>query len=359
MLQVLSAVFVIGGLSNINAIARQKELEFRELTYLDLTTSVFGTAVTVAAAIWLRSVWALVIGQIATAGMSSLLSYFFIGGRARFSWNRDIAVELFKYGKFITGSSIVLFIAMELDSAVIGKLLGIERLGFYALAFTIANLATANLSKIASSVMMPAYSKLQADRPALQRAYLRTFSLVMFAVLPATAGLVVAAEPLVAVVYGEQWLAAVRPLQILAVFGFLRALAAFNGYLFEGIGLPKVAFQLGILRLLVIALLIVPMSSVYGLEGAALTVTLGIAIQWVLGLGYLSRHLDIGVSQIASSCRRSLTSTLAMAIVIYCFMLVVPTSTPLGFAALVLAGIGTYGSLNVSILRELRKERMG
>ena len=206
MLQVLSLVFVIGSFVNINTIARQRELEFRRLTYLSQVTTLVGTVVTIAMAYWLRSVWALVIGQIATVSINVALSYWLVGGRPRFGFDRRVARDLLTYGKFITGSSIVLYIATEVDSAVIGKMLGPEQLGYYAMAMTIATMVTTNLSKVASSIMMPAYSKLQTDIPALRNAYLRTLSLVMFVVLPATLGLITVAEPLVRVVFGERWM---------------------------------------------------------------------------------------------------------------------------------------------------------
>ncbi len=355
MIQVLAAVFVIGGLANINTIALQKELDFRRLTYLGLATTVLGTLVVVPLAYWLRSVWALVIGQIASAGLGTLLSYYFVAGRPRLAWNAEIARELFRYGKFITGSSLVLFIALELDSAVIGKMLGVEQLGFYALAFTVANLATTNLSKIASSIMMPAYSKLQDDKPALRRAYLRTLSLVMLVVLPATLGLILMADAIVVVVYGAKWLPAALPLKLLAIFGLVRSLAAFSGYLFEGIGLPKIAFQLGLLRLLVIVPLIVPATSQYGLIGAAVTVTAGIAVQWIAGLVFLNRHLDIGVSQIFVACWRSVWSTAVMSVTVAGLMQFLPTQTIFGFVTIVFGGVAVYSALNARLALRLRE----
>lgn len=358
MLQALSAVFVLGGFVNIHTIARQKELDFRRLTYLGTTTNVLGTVATIAAAFWLRSVWALVIGQLVTAAFNAILSYAFIGGRPRFAWDAASARELFAYGKFITGSSIILFVATEIDSAVIGKLLGVEQLGFYTLAFTIANIPTANLSKMAAGIMMPAYSKLQSDRAALSRAFLRTQSLVMLAVVPATVGIVVAAEPLLVAVYGEKWLPAVVPLQVLALFGLLRALAAFNGYLFEGMSIPRVAFQLGVLRLLVVAPLIVPMSSRYGLLGAAVTVTVGIAVQWLAGFRFLRRELDLGPGQILSNCWRSVWTSAVMGVAVYATMQAVPHNSLVGFAAILVAGVLVYGVLNFPVLRALLAERM-
>jgi len=140
--------------------------------------------------------------------------------------HREVARDLMRYGKFITGSSMLLYIATEIDSAVIGKVLGHAELGYYAVAFAIVTMATTQLAKVAAGIMMPAYSKLQSDIPALRNAYLRTLGLVMFAVLPASLGLVLVAEPLVRVVYGEKWLLATVPLQLLAAFGLFRSNAS-------------------------------------------------------------------------------------------------------------------------------------
>lgn len=357
MLQILSLVFVVGGFANINTIARQRELDFRRLTYLSQATTLAGTLVTLSAAYWLRSVWALVIGQIASVSINMALSYWFVEGRPRFAVNREVARELLGYGKFITGSSIVLYVASELDSVVIGKFLGTEQLGFYTLALTIANLVTTTLSKVASSIMMPAYSKLQSDIPALRNAYLRTLSLVMFAVLPAALGLISIAGPFIQLVYGDRWLETTVPLQILAIFGLFRALAAFSGYLFEGMGIPKVAFTLGMLRLAIIAVLIVPMTHEFGLQGAAVAVTVGIACHWLLGLAYLRRHVGIGLPHLLTVIWRPLWTAILMVVVVRSLMSTVDAWTLGDLAMVVGSGVIVFGLLNVQVLSALRKER--
>lgn len=356
MLVAMSSLFVLGSLANINTVAHQRNLDFRRLTYLSQVTALCGIVITVALAWWLRSVWALVIGQIAQTVISVALSYYFIAGRMSFTFDTAVARDLFRYGKFVTGSSIVLYVATEIDSAVIGKLLGTEQLGFYALALTIANLVTTNLSKIASGVMMPAYSKLQSDLPALRRAYLRTFGLMLLAVVPATAGLLLLAEPFIGVVYGQKWVATAVPLQILAVFGLLRALAAFSGYLFEGMGVPKVAFQLGIWRLLVILPLIIPMIERFGLAGAAVTVTAGIAVQWLVGLFYLRRLAGIALREIAAAIWRPLWMTLLMAATVAAVTTYVDPGSVAGLALAIATGGLVYAILSLPVLLALKRE---
>ena len=359
MLKMLSIVFVIGSLANINTIARQKEIDFRSLTYLSLTTDVLATILAITAAFWLRNVWALVIGQVASVSINALLSYCFIGGRMRVAFDWPIVKELMTYGKFITGSSIMMFVAAELDSAVLGKLVGIEEVGLYALAYTIANLVTASLSKVVSSIMMPAYSKLQTDVAALRNAFLRSLSFIMFPILPISAGLILVAEPLILVVYGEQWLPAVRGLQILALFGLLRSLASFTGYLFEGMGMPKIAFYIGSLRLLSVAPLIIPMVLWLGLAGAAITATVGVAVQWLAGLNYLRKHLAVSFGQIAATLWRPIWTTVVMSAAVWLLMTAVKGDTIPGLLLLVGSGAMVYGLLNLRVLLDLRKEGFG
>ena len=357
MLQVLGGVFILGGFRNINTIARQRELEFRSLTYLTQAANIAGTIATIAIAWWLRSVWALVAGQLIGAFLRSVLSYVFVPGRPRFEFDREVARDLAHYGKFITGSSILLYTATEIDSAVIGKVLGHAELGYYAVAFAIVTMATTQLAKVAAGIMMPAYSKLQSDTPALRNAYLRTLGLVMFAVLPASLGLVLVAEPLVRVVYGEKWLLAAVPLQLLAMFGLFRSMAAFTGYLFEGIGQPKVAFTMAGVRLAVLLPLIVPAAMYYGLPGVAITVTAGMAAQWIVGLCYLHARLDIGFGKILRTMWQPVWTSACMGLAVWGMMYVVDANHVGGLLATMGVAAIVYLIPNLKMLLALKNGR--
>jgi O-antigen/teichoic acid export membrane protein len=357
ILQVLSLVFVLNAFANINIVARQRELDFKRLTYLAQVTNLFGTIATVVVAFWMRSVWALVIGQLLQAGLNTLWSYYFIAGRPKFGFDKGIARDLLTYGKFITGSSMVTYIAAELDSAVIGKVAGIEQLGYYAIAGTISSLVTLNLARVAAGIMMPAYSKLQDDRPALRNAYLRVLSVTLYLVLPTTIGLIVAADSLLYVVYGPKWVGAVLPLQVLSVFGIFRAVLSFNGYLFEGIGQPRVAFYLASWRLAVLAPLMVPLVKAYGIVGAAWAVTLGALVHWGGGFVYLRRYVDVTVGDVCRTAWRPLLTSLVMGLAVWGLRGVVDPHAAWGLASMVLAGAAVFAVLNLKPLLDLRRHR--
>ncbi|MCG7906652.1 MAG: oligosaccharide flippase family protein, partial [Candidatus Thiodiazotropha taylori] len=104
MLEVLAIVFIIDGLTNINTINKMKELNFRRISYIEQLTEFLSTIIVIFTAYILRSVWALVIGQLVSSSLKALLSYYLIEGKPRIRFNWKIAKELLSYGKFITAS---------------------------------------------------------------------------------------------------------------------------------------------------------------------------------------------------------------------------------------------------------------
>ncbi len=293
MLWVMAIGFILLGGKNINVVARAKALDYKQLAILDQLLEIINTSVVIALAFWLNSVWALVVGYIASSGIITLLSYILIPGKPRFDFNIKIAKELLHYGKFITGTSIVLFVVSQLDNAVVGKILGVEQLGYYVLAFTTANFATTYIAKLAAKVLFPVFSHIQDDEKATRNAYLQVFELLSIVVIPAAVGLFMLSSELVVLLYGEKWLPSSYVLNVLCVFGLARAFASMSGNMLNGVGKPHIDFYLSILRATLIIISIYPLTIEYGLVGTAISVTIPmvlhtiivtIGMRWFIGL---------------------------------------------------------------------------
>ncbi|NLE95968.1 MAG: oligosaccharide flippase family protein [Dehalococcoidia bacterium] len=137
---------------------------------------------------------------------------------------------------------IVWFIATRVGQAILDRVLGAGALGIYTMAHQIADLAATHITHLANSVTMPIYDKLQRDRLRLGEFFLQVFELIMSLTISLTAFLIVAAPRIVRGLLGPQWEAAILPLRILALSGFLRAVAATGGPLFIGAGEPHKDF---------------------------------------------------------------------------------------------------------------------
>lgn len=293
---IIGMSFLLTGFHNINVIALQKELDFKRLTYLEQIGAVLNTIVAVGLAYVLRDIWALVYAQLAGSVILGGLSYMVVSVRPRFRFDLVVAKELFSYGKFMTGLAIVLFLSGQLDHAMIGKLLGMESLGYYTVAYTLANIPSTNLSKIIARVIFPMFCKLQADPVQLRVEYARGIRLVAVIVVPISIAIVVLAHDIVMVLYGAKWAAAAVPLQILVIFGCFQALWMLNGYLINAIGKPRLDFYMNASRAVMVACLLYPLTVSYGLVGASLAVTMPMAAQFLVGVYLASKLIEAPIA---------------------------------------------------------------
>lgn len=291
MIAVTGASFVFTGLSNIQVVGRHRELDFRLVAYMEQATAILSFVVTIAVAYWIRSAWALVVGFVIAAVFKFVFSYLFIPGKPRFEMDRKIAKELFAYGKFVAGANILFYTASQIDSMAIGKLMDAEQLGYYVIAFTLANYPPLHIALVTSNVLGPAYSKLQDDQPKLRHMVHRVQNAVSSIVLPISLGFYICSEEIITVLFGEKWLATIRPFEILCLFGALHAFVALNGYLFNAIGHPHASFRLAVWRVVLVAGSIIPLTIDYGLYGAAISVTFPMAVTLILGYWTVSKLL--------------------------------------------------------------------
>ena len=357
MLKVMAVTYLFKGFYNINAIGLEKELDFKRLSFLEQITNVLNFVIVVTLAYYLRNVWSLVIGQVVTNMLGCVLSFVIIPGRPRCRFNKNIARELISYGKFITGLTIVLFVTVEIDNWVAGKVLGMEYLGFYVIAYTLGNMPATHISKVISKVMFPVYSKLQNDLPALRETYLRVLEFIACISIPAAVGIAALAPEIVEVVYGDNWLPAVSILKILCVFGGLRAIGAMNGYVYNALGKPNIPFYLNIVKLLIILVVIYPATVTYGLMGTAASVTIPMIAQFSIGIYIFSRVIALEAAKVYKILSLSIMKSGIMAIVVIAAKNMFGNINIWALLLLVTLGAMSYGLLNVRYIANLGKWR--
>lgn len=359
LIRLFALIFIISGFKNINIIALQKELDFRRITYYAQAQSIIEFLITVTLAYFLRNVWALVLGQVFATIVGVILSYKIIPGKPRICFDKQLVKELFSYGKFITGLSIIVFLSSEIASAIIGKVFGMEGLGYYVLAFTLAGLPTTHISKIVSRVMFPAYSKLQDDLPALRRTYLNAFKLVATLAIPASVGIAVLAPEIVRVLYGEYWMPIVDPLQILCVYSGVMAIGSMNGYVFNAVGKPYIGFYLATLRLSLTILIIYPLLKNFELVGAAIAVTVPLMLQFLCSMTIFTRMIELKISKIMRTLSVAISYSFIMAFIVFCCKRVAFSNVNIfSLALLIIIGVVSYSILNYKEISSIYKKRL-
>ena len=312
LLRVVGLAYIFEGLINIGVITFRKELEFeKEFLYqqIELFTDIF---LTISLVLILRSVWALVFGYLGGKAVKCFTSYLLHPYRPGLSYDSEKARELFRFGKYLLGSSIILLLITQGDDAVVGKLLGTTALGFYVIAYKISNMPATSITHVFSQVAFPTYSKLQHDSERLRSAYLKALKYIAFVSLPTSGGLIVLAPELVSFFLGQKWMQIVPAMRVLCIFGLIRALGGTTGPLFQGVGRPDIVTKLNLAKLLVIALLIIPLTHKYGIVGTSITVTIPMVLDQTISWHICARIIRGAVGEILAVLAPSFIGTLLM-----------------------------------------------
>ena len=341
IIQILGLSFFLGAFTNIGIVYFQKEFEFKRQFVYQLSTAFADFVVAVSAALILKSVWAIVYGLLAGNCVGLIMSYIVHPYRPRLSLDLRRARELWGFGRWVSGSSILIFLITQGDDVFVGKVLGVAALGLYQLAYKISNLPATEITHVISQVTFPAYSKLQDDIPSLREAYLKVLQVTAFLSFP-VAGLIFALAPEFTKIFlGEKWMPMVPAMQVLVVAGLVRSIAATSGSMFGAVGKPKVDTLLQVVRLSVLALLIYPLAIGWGIVGASMAVLVSIFIS---NIGFSFVALRITKCGTANFLK-SIVFPFFNGVIIVLLIANLKTIMSIGFAGLLLLiciGISTY-----------------
>ncbi|MBW2594456.1 MAG: lipopolysaccharide biosynthesis protein [Deltaproteobacteria bacterium] len=285
VIKVIAVSTLLSGFRNIGILFFQKELEFNKQFIYEFSATLVDITIAITLAFMLRSVWALVWGGLAANFVRLFMSYILHPYRPHVRLNKGEFKELFGFGKWVLGSSILVFLVTQGDDIFVGKMLGVTALGFYQMAYLISNMPTTEIAHVASQVTFPAYSKLQNDIQRLKEAYFDALQLTAFVSIPMAGGIFVLAPEFTQIFLGEKWMPMVSAMQVLVLAGLVRSIAATAGTLFVAIGRPQIDTLWEITRLFVLATLIYPFAMKWGLTGVSIVVFLSILVMSI-GFGF-------------------------------------------------------------------------
>ncbi|QYF73738.1 lipopolysaccharide biosynthesis protein [Cryobacterium sp. PAMC25264] len=290
----LALTFLLNGFQTQFQAELGRNLRFFSLAWTELLALVLGFAGAVSAALLGYGFWALVVQQLVQCFFMTLLRV------ASASWWPGLPRRhanmggLLRYGGNLTGTQVLVYASSNIDSVIVGAAFGSTTLGLYNRAFQLLSAPLNQFFSPITHVALPVLSKLQDSASEFMAYVVRAQLVLGHSVAFIFAAVIVAAEPLIRIVLGDQWTASSPILQILAIGGAVQAVSypAYWVFLARGLTGAHLRFSL-ISRPVVIAM--IALGSIFGVEGVAAGYAAGMCITWPLSLWWLSRQ---GVSDV-------------------------------------------------------------
>lgn len=218
-LQIMSVGMIVDALGRTSAAILNRELKFKELALSNISGALGGGVLGVALALGGVGLWSLVAYYLGSIVITRLLLLKLCGWRPSVQCSWRHVRDLYGFSIVVLMDRQFLFLARRIDEALVGSVLGIKALGFYAVAKRLVSLIQDTMEGPVAQVLIAGLSRLQENRRELvswAATWLRGFFLVAG---PVFVGVCVVAEEILVLLYGEQWRPAAGACRWLAVAG--------------------------------------------------------------------------------------------------------------------------------------------
>jgi O-antigen/teichoic acid export membrane protein len=262
--------------------------------------------------------------------------------------------DLFAFGRWIWLAGVIALAGDFGLRMILSRRLGTAEVGLYFLAASLGFLPSEIATKVVGRVAFPVYSRLQHEAGRARLAFGSIFAGTALVVVPASALLAVLAPRLVGHLLGARWEGSVPLIQILALVNIVGLLEEVVGPLLQGIGRPDRVAYLRAVMTICLLLLLWPLTSAFGLIGAALAWVPAVLGTQLLAFAYLRKMLDGPPQGLASRLLAMLAGTAAATAVAAVSASLLQGPIGLGLAAIL--ALLTYAAAIWWLDRRLRLE---
>ncbi|MBW4643035.1 MAG: MOP flippase family protein [Goleter apudmare HA4340-LM2] len=295
ILQFLSVTFFISSLSNLQQAILERDLAFNQLAKIEIFSLVLGSAVAIIVAILGAGVWSLVCQTLLVNICTTILLWVYTKWRPKLILQWKAVKSISHYSLHLTAANIFFYFVRNADNFLIGKFLGAEALGYYALAYRIMMYPMQNIGAVIRRVMFPVFSRWQEDNVRFQDAYLKAVALTSMITLPIVVSFIVLGKPLVLTLFGNSWLPTVPLLIILVPAGFIESIETTVTVIYQAKGRTDVMLYWGGFTGIMVVL-----AFVIGIQWGVI----GVAVAYVSTLPLSVINFLIGFRLIHLSIRR-------------------------------------------------------
>lgn len=172
---VLGLGCIIGAHESPGMLLMARQLRVREITLLELFTQFVAFAATLAWAVVSPTIWALVGGRIISYLARLAVTYRFKPfAPPKFAWDDYALKSILHFGKWIFLGTALTFLSSQSDRLILGKLVSLNLLGLYGIAYGLSELPRQVIVQFCSKVGFPFLAKFQdLPRPEFRQHYLK------------------------------------------------------------------------------------------------------------------------------------------------------------------------------------------
>ncbi len=330
--------FLIGSFGLIPLALLQKELNFKTLFKIQLTSLFVSSIVGIYMALNGMSIFSLIGKMLVWTTINNIGTFLAIKWRPAFKFSSEYLSALLNYGIPATGNRILNYLVRNSDDFFIGRVVGASALGLYNRAYMLMLLPMANITSVISTVLFPSWSKMQDDIPEIKRLYIKISGIIAFITFPVMTLLAFLSEPTVLLLFGDQWIGMSTVLSILCLIGMLQSVGALIGLIYMVFDKNVLLFKINLI--ISGTMIFVIVGSIYlfkSIEITALSYAVTSFLAALPSFHYAGKIIDATFTELVQPLITPLIISLFIGVIGWGMYYIIPTD--INFIKLLLSGI--------------------
>lgn len=279
VIRAMGGCFLIRAFGNIGVVYFRKDLEFHKTFWLQMAGTITDIVLSIVLVLVFRSVWGYVIARLLASVVNLIMGYLLCSYRPKFHFVPAKARQLWRFGKWLFGGNIIVYLLNEGDDWFVSFYLGAGPLKLYRYAYRFAQIPATYITNTMSQVSFPAYAKIQRDIARLREAFMKVLQMTSMVSIPVAFLIFMLGPDFIKLFLVKESYAMIPIVQLLAVKGLLKSLGSTLGPLFKAMGKPQMLVSLNCVQLVILAILIYPLTRYWGIVGTAVsTILIGVLV---------------------------------------------------------------------------------
>ncbi|MBL7783502.1 MAG: oligosaccharide flippase family protein [Saprospiraceae bacterium] len=226
----------------------------------------------------------------ACAGWYFARPFLMFSGRPGIKWIK----HLLGYGQYVLGTNLSTMFYKNIDKLSLGYLLGPAAFAVYDAAGKVTQMVEAPSFSIAAVVFPKSAERMALDgAQGVKALYEQSVAAILAIILPFLIGVLLFAEPIIAVFAGPQYADSANVLRLTAFFGLFMPFAVQFGTVMDSTGRPALNFVCTLFTALINWGLSILLVRAFGLFGAAFATLAGYSISFVVMQYFLYKYFKI------------------------------------------------------------------
>ena len=352
---VLSVTFMAEGTIIQHRALLQRHLKFTAVAIIDIMGQLCMMMVTIVLAVLGFDYWALVGGTIASVTTLIILTFYSCPWTPGKMQKGTGVRNMLKFGGRLTVSNFVHYFSRNLDSMLIGRVIGAAPLGLYSKAFSLLMTPLNQVRAPLTTLSLPVLSSLKNDSSRYQSYFRQLLDISVSLALPISVYCFLEGEFLIRILMGQKWMGAVPVFKILSVAGVFVALSAAPGLVMLSHGFAKRHMHLTIVTAAIVSVSFI-IGVQFGIKGVAFGYTIAnflIMIPWIC---FAFRDTPIKIRLVLESLSGPLFAALIAGVSTYIFIVSYPSENIIKHILTGLIFLVTY--LTLTMLRPKTRDSL-